>query len=89
MGVATRAAEQGPHAVGMRPASGAGRRRHGFWVLVDLTEAADMSSEPGPRVAGMRASANVAGRRRHGVLALSDLTEAAKVSRILERHCGY
>ena len=40
-----------------------------------------MSSEPGPRVAGMRASANVAGRRRHDVLVLFDLTEAAGMSR--------
>jgi len=40
-----------------------------------------MSSEPGPRVAGMRASANVAGRRRYSVVVLFCHTKATSMSR--------
>ena len=40
-----------------------------------------MSSEPGPRVAGMRASANVASRRRYSVVVSFGFTEAAGMSR--------
>jgi len=36
-----------------------------------------MSSEQGPREAGMRTAANAAGRRQEGVLVLSDLAEAS------------
>ncbi len=40
-----------------------------------------MSSEQGPREAGMRAAVNAAGRRRHGMSVLFSLTEAAGMSR--------
>jgi 16S rRNA (cytosine967-C5)-methyltransferase len=76
LGLAARAAEQGPREAGATGESPQGRRQHEAMVRHDLAEAAARAAEQGPREAGATGE-SPQGRRQDTTMVRHDLAEAA------------